>query len=85
MKTTSQVIQDEILELKIQKALCEHWNPKKAEMFEAAINELTNIYENKTQTQRGEGVRHSRNYIRQIKSGCEKKCQESNEANYLHS
>lgn len=84
MKTTSEVIQDEILELKIQKALCEHWNPKKAEMFEAAIKELTNIYETTNQTQRSEGKRHSRNFIRQIESGCEKKCQESNQASDLH-
>jgi hypothetical protein len=63
-------IRDEIMELKIRKALCEHWNPERAELFEAAIQELTNIYENKTETQRGEGERHSRNYIRQIESGC---------------
>ena len=70
MKTTQQTIKEEILDLKIQKALIEHWNPKRAEIFEAAIQELTNIYENKTQTQRGEGERHSRNFIRKIESGC---------------
>lgn len=78
-------IREEIMELRIRKALCEHWNPKKAEMFEAAINELNNIYENKTQTQRSQGVRHSRNFIHKVESGCEEKCQESNEANNLHS
>lgn len=86
MKTTSEVIQDEILELKIQKALVEHWNPKKAEIFEAAIKELTNIYENKNnQTQRSTGQRHSRNFIRKIESGCEIKCQKSNKTSDLHS
>lgn len=78
-------IRDEIMELKIRKALCEHWNPERAEMFEAAIKELTNIYENKTKTPRGQGERHSRNRIRQIESGCEEKCPESNETNNLHS
>jgi len=33
MKTTQQVIKEEILDLKIQKALIEHWNPKRAEIF----------------------------------------------------
>jgi len=70
-------IRDEIMELKIRKALCEHWNTERADMFEAAIQELTNIYENKTETTRNQGKRHSRNFIRQIESGCEKKCQES--------
>jgi hypothetical protein len=60
-------IREEIMELKIRKALCEHWDPKKAEMFDAAIQELTNIYENKTQTQRGESFGHTSNIIREIK------------------
>ena len=78
-------IRDEIMELRIRKALVENWNPKKAEIFEAAIQELTNIYENKTETPRGQGERHSRNRIRQIESGCEEKCAQSNETNNLHS
>lgn len=77
-------IREEIMELKIRKALCEHWNPERAEIFDAAIQELTNIYENKTQTQRGEGKRHSRNFIRKIESGCEEKCPNSNEADNIH-
>ena len=77
-------IRETIMELKIRKALVEHWNPEKAEMYEEQINQLTN-YENKTQTQRGTGERHSRNYIRQVESGCKEKCQESNETNNLHS
>ena len=85
MKTTSQVIQDEILELKIRRSLIEHWNPSGADILTAAIEQLTNIYENKTKTPRGQGERHSRNRIRQIESGCEEKCPESNETNNLHS
>ena len=86
MKTTSEVIQDEILELKIRRSLIEHWNPSGADILTAAIEQLTNIYENKNnQTQRSEGIRHSRNFIRQIESGCEIKCQKSNKTSDLHS
>lgn len=86
MKTTSKAIQDEILELKIRRSLIEHWNPSGAEILTAAIEQLTNIYENKNkQTQRSEGKRHSRNFIRKIESGCEIKCPQSNETSDLHS
>jgi hypothetical protein len=60
-----------INELMIRKSLIEPFDKERAEMYEEEIYQLKQLINEKTnQTQRGEGIRHSRNYIRQIESGC---------------
>jgi hypothetical protein len=67
MKTTQQVIKDEILDLQIKKALVERFDQEKAELLDSVIYELKKILNEKTKTERGEGNGYSLNIIREIK------------------
>jgi len=55
-----------INELMIRKSLIEPFDKERAEMYEEEIYQLKQLINEKTnQTERSEGIRHSRNIIRQ--------------------
>ena len=55
-------------ELMIRKSLIEPFDKEKAEVYESEINQIKQLLNEKTnQTEGSQGIRHSRNIIREVK------------------
>jgi hypothetical protein len=67
MKTTQIELNNIYVELLIQKAFADGFNPAASKLITKSINKIKNEIENQT-TKGSEGVRHSRNRIRQIEN-----------------